>query len=59
MGDIYNAVKIFLKKVHEIQILDISARDKSKCIDIELIKKVRKEIFVPLSVGGGVSNLDR
>ncbi len=60
VGDIYNAVKIFSeKKVHEIQILDISARDKSKCIDIELIKKIRKEIFVPLSVGGGFNSLDQ
>ena len=60
VGDVYNAVKIFSeKKVHEIQLLDISARNKSKCIDIELIQKIRKEIFVPLSVGGGIENLDQ
>ena len=52
-------LKFFLKKVHEIQLLDISARNKSKCIDIELIQKIRKEIFVPLSVGGGIENLDQ
>ena len=42
VGDVYNAVKIFSEKVHEIQLLDISARNKSKCIDIELIQKLEK-----------------
>ncbi len=59
IGDIFNAVKIFSeKKVHEIQILDISARKKNKCIDLSLIKKIRTEIFVPLAVGGGIKNID-
>ena len=60
IGDIFNAVKIFSdKKVHEIQLLDISSRKKKKCIDINLIKKIRSEIFVPLAVGGGIENLDQ
>ncbi len=60
VGDIFNAVKIFSeKKVHEIQILDISARKKSKCIDFNLIKKIRTEIFVPLAVGGGIKDIDQ
>jgi len=59
VGDIFNAVKIFSeKKVHEIQILDISARKKNRCIDLNLIKKIRTEIFVPLAVGGGIKNID-
>lgn len=59
VGDIFNAVKIFSeKKVHEIQILDISARKKKRCIDLNLIKKIRSEIFVPLAVGGGIGSLD-
>jgi len=60
VGDIFNAVKIFSeKKAHEIQILDISARKKSKSIDLDLIKKIRTEIFVPLAVGGGIKNVDQ
>ena len=60
VGDVFNAVKIFSeKKVHEIQLLDISARKKNQCIDLNLIKKIRTEIFVPLAVGGGISNLDQ
>ena len=59
VGDVFNAVKIFSeKKVHEIQILDISARKKKRCIDLDLIKKIRSEIFVPLAVGGGIKSLD-
>ena len=59
IGDIFNAVKIYSeKKVHEIQILDISARKKNRCINLDLIKKIRSEIFVPLSVGGGIRNID-
>ena len=58
VGDIFNAVKIYSeKKVHEIQIIDISARDKNHCIDINLIKKIRSEISVPLAVGGGINSL--
>ena len=45
--------------MHEIQILDISARKKSKCIDFNLIKKIRTEIFVPLAVGGGIKDIDQ
>ena len=38
VGDIFNAVKIFSeKKVHEIQILDISARKNNRCINLHLI----------------------
>jgi len=60
IGDIFNAVKIFSeKKVHEIQILDISSKKNNNCIDINLIKKIRSEIFVPLSVGGGIRNIEQ
>ena len=46
------------KKVHEIQILDISVRKEKKCIDLDLIKKIRSEIFCPLAVGGGIKNIE-
>ncbi len=59
VGDIFNAVKIFSEKnVHEIQILDISVRKKNKSIDLNLIKKIRSEIFVPLAVGGGINSFE-
>ena len=38
IGDIFNAVKIFSdKKVHEIQLIDISARKRKKCIKLIFI----------------------
>jgi cyclase len=60
VGDIYNAVKIFSEKgAHEIILLDIECRTKKKIIDINLIRKIKNEIFVPLAVGGGIDNLDQ
>ena len=46
--------KFFLKKAHEIILLDISAREKNSVFDIDLIKKIKNEIFVPLTIGGGI-----
>ena len=60
IGDIYNAVKIFSEKeAHEIILLDISVRKKKQIFDINLIKKIKNEIFIPLTVGGGINNLDQ
>ena len=51
IGDIYNAVKIFSEKeAHEIILLDISVR-KKQIFDINLIKKIKNEIFIPLTLG--------
>ena len=52
-------MKIFSEKsVHEIIILDIQASAKNKSPNINLIKKIKEEIFVPLTVGGGIKTLD-
>ena len=60
VGDVYNAVKIFSeKKAHEIILLDISAREKNSIFDIDLIKKIKNEIFVPLTIGGGIETVEQ
>ena len=60
IGDIFNAVKIFSEKgAHEIFLADIECRKINKIIDINLIKKIKSEIFVPLTVAGGINNLDQ
>ena len=60
VGDIYNAVKIFSEKSsHEIILLDIDATPKKKTFDLDIIKKIKKEIFVPLTVGGGIRDIDQ
>lgn len=54
IGDVYNAVKIFSEKnAHELILLDIFAYKENRTIDLNLIKKIKKEIFMPLTVGGG------
>ena len=58
--DIYNAVKIFSeKKAHEIILLDIYARKENRTIEFDLIKKIKKEIFIPLCVGGGFTKAEQ
>ncbi len=58
IGDIYNAVKIYSeKKAHELILLDIFATKNKSKINIDLIKKIRDEIFIPLCVGGGIKNI--
>lgn len=60
VGDVYNAVKIFSeKKAHELILLDISSRQKKETFSIDLIKKIKKEIFIPLTIGGGINNIEQ
>ena len=60
VGDVYNAVKIFSeKKAHELILLDISSRQKKEAFNIDLIKKIKKEIFIPLTIGGGINNIEQ
>ncbi len=60
VGDVYNAVKIFSeKKAHELIVLDISSRERNETFDISLIKKIKNEIFIPLTIGGGINEIDQ
>ncbi|MEK6869693.1 MAG: HisA/HisF-related TIM barrel protein, partial [Nanoarchaeota archaeon] len=42
----------------ELSFLDITASYEDRKIIIGIIKKVAKEVFIPLSVGGGINNID-
>lgn len=42
----------------ELILLDISARNEKRCFDVELLRSATKECFIPITVGGGISNLD-
>ena len=58
IGDPINAVKIFNEKeVDEIAILDISASREKRSPDIEQVKKIAGEAFMPLAWGGGINSL--
>ena len=58
VGDATNAIRIFNEKeVDELIILDIEATVKGKSPDINFIKKIASECFMPLCYGGGITTL--
>ena len=44
--------------IDEIILLDISASDENRRLDVNLIREVSKKCFVPLTVGGGVKSIN-
>ena len=59
LGDPINAVKIFNEKfVDELVLLDIGATPQKKSPPYDLIEKIAGEAFMPMSYGGGVSNVE-
>lgn len=52
------ARKIYAEKIDEIIFYDITASFDKRKIDIEMVKNVAKEVFVPFTVGGGIKTLD-
>jgi cyclase len=60
VGDPINTVKIFNdKEVDEICILDINATINNTGPNFTLINNVSSEAFMPLSYGGGITNLEQ
>lgn len=59
VGSIMQAVKIYnLREVDELIILDISATNNKKKIDLDLIDEIANETFMPLTVGGGIKSIE-
>ncbi len=60
VGDPVNAIKIFNdKEVDEIIVLDISASRYDREPNYQLIEELAGECFMPVTYGGGVSNLNQ
>ena len=60
VGDPINAVKIFNEKeVDEIVILDIDATREGREPDLEKIKEIASEAFIPLAYGGGITRIEQ
>lgn len=60
LGDPINAVKIFNGKgVDELCILDITASFENREPDFEYLKNIASEAFMPLSYGGGITNIEQ
>jgi len=58
IGDVTNAIRIFNEKeVDELILLDIKASAKKQKPNIELIRKIASECFMPLCYGGGIRSL--
>lgn len=59
VGTVLPAIKVYnLREVDELILLDITATNEDRGPDVESIAEFSQESFVPLTVGGGVSNLD-
>ena len=59
VGDIFNTIKLFTeKKAHEILLLDKSNIHEECFIFTNLLEKFASECFVPITVGGGIRNID-
>lgn len=60
LGDPINAVKIFNGKgVDELCILDIMASSENRGPDFDYLKDIASEAFMPLSYGGGITELEQ
>jgi imidazole glycerol-phosphate synthase subunit HisF len=60
IGDPMNAVKIFNDfEVDELVFLDMDASKDNRTIDLEFVKKVGQEAFMPFAVGGGIRSIDQ
>ncbi len=52
------AKKIYADQIDEIIFYDITASSEKRKIDLDTVRDVAKEVFVPFTVGGGIRNLD-
>ncbi|MCT4688029.1 imidazole glycerol phosphate synthase subunit HisF [Vallitalea sp.] len=58
-GDPVEVAKIYNKSLaDEIVFLDITATHEGRDTIVDVVKKTAKEIFIPLTVGGGIKTLD-
>lgn len=59
VGDPINAVKIFNEKeVDELIIVDIDATRNKRGPDMQQIREITSEAFIPLAYGGGISTIE-
>ena len=58
IGDPHNAIRVFNdKQVDELFLLDISAQKENRTIDVEFVRRVADECYMPFGVGGGINNI--
>lgn len=52
------AEEYYLQGADEIVFLDITATHEKRKTIVELVEKVSEKVFIPFTVGGGISNID-
>jgi cyclase len=58
-GDPVSAARIYnAQYVDELIIIDIDATNEGRCFSKEVIEKVSKECFMPLTIGGGINSIE-
>lgn len=58
IGSVLPAVKVFnTRQVDELVILDINATEEDRGPDFEMVGEIAHECFVPLTIGGGITNI--
>lgn len=59
VGHAVQAVRVHQNRfVDELFVLDISATDKGKGPDLKLVESFAEECFMPLTIGGGIRNIE-
>lgn len=59
IGDPINTVRIFNDlEVDELIFLDITATNENRKPNLEMLRKIASECFMPLTYGGGIKNVD-
>lgn len=59
VGDPINTMRIFNEKLaDEVVLLDIDARREGRTPDLELVTRIADECYMPLAVGGGLSQIE-
>ena len=52
------AETMYNSQIDELVFYDITASSERRGVDIETVKKVAKNVFIPFTVGGGIKDLD-
>lgn len=59
VGDPMNAIKIFNDlQADELTFLDITATNENRLPNLDLLRRISEEAFMPFAVGGGIRTLD-
>ena len=59
VGSVIPAVKIYnLREVDELIFLDVDITNSKKNLNLDIVREIAQVSFVPLTVGGGVKNLN-